>query len=66
MEDENSLERTLREENREDSLPVLTLGNRDRLVTDLDYRMCCAHDLAEIVLFLESHLGRARIFIPQL
>jgi hypothetical protein len=66
MEDENSLERTLREENRLDSLPVLTLGNRDRLVTDLNYRMRCADDLVEIVLYLENHLGRARIFIPQL
>lgn len=66
MEDENSLERTLREENRLDSLPVLTLGNRDRLVTDPDYRMRCADDLVEIVLFLDNHLGRARIFIPQL
>lgn len=65
MDDEDSLERTLREENRPDSLPVLTIGNRDRLALDAEYRGRCADDLAEIVLFLENHLGRARIFIPQ-
>ncbi len=63
MKDETSLEYTIREENQPDSLPVLTIGNVDRL-TDLGYREQCADVLVEISLNLENHLGRGRIYIP--
>jgi predicted nuclease of predicted toxin-antitoxin system len=63
MEGENSLEQILREENTPTSLPVLTIGNRERLSERL-YREQCAAQLLEIALELDKHLGRSRIYIP--
>jgi predicted nuclease of predicted toxin-antitoxin system len=63
MEGEDSLEQTLREENTPASLPVLTFGNVRRL-NDSHYRQRCATQLVEIVLFLENHMGKGRVFIP--
>lgn len=63
MKDETSLEYTIREENQLNSLPVLTIGNVERLA-ELDYREKCADVLVEISLDLENHLGRGRIYIP--
>lgn len=63
MKDENSLEQTIREENQLNSLPVLTIGNVER-VADLIYREQCADALVEISLDIENHLGRGRIYIP--
>jgi predicted nuclease of predicted toxin-antitoxin system len=63
MKDANSLERTIREENQPDSLPVLTIGKINRLA-DLEYRELCADLLVEISLNLQNHLGRGRIYIP--
>jgi hypothetical protein len=63
MKGEDSLEQTLREENRPDSLPVLTISSVDQL-KEKNYRERCATRLAEIVLDLENHLGTRRIFIP--
>ena len=63
MKGDDSLEQTLREENRPDSLPVLTIGNIYRLAFR-DYRERCADRLLEIGLDLEDYKGRGRIFIP--
>jgi predicted nuclease of predicted toxin-antitoxin system len=63
MKDETSLEYTIREENKVNSLPVLTIGNAERMA-DLAYREQCADALVEISLDLEKHLGRGRIYIP--
>ncbi len=63
MRDEDSLEQTLREENIASSLPVLTIGNVERL-RERAYRERCATRLVEIGLNLEMHLGMGRIFIP--
>jgi predicted nuclease of predicted toxin-antitoxin system len=63
MKDETSLESTIRRENRPDTLPVLTIGNVERLA-GLRYREQCADRLVEISLDLENHLGRGRIYIP--
>ena len=63
MKDENSLEQTIREENELNSLPVLTIGNVER-VADVIYREQCADALVEISLDIENHLGRGRIYIP--
>jgi predicted nuclease of predicted toxin-antitoxin system len=63
MKAEDSLERTIREENQPNSLPVLTIGSVERL-TDLTYREQCADALVEISLDLERHTGRGRIYIP--
>jgi predicted nuclease of predicted toxin-antitoxin system len=63
MKDENSLEQTIREENQTNSLPVLTIGNVERLA-ELSYREQCADALVAISLDLENCRGRGRIYIP--
>ncbi|WP_353838774.1 hypothetical protein [Moorena sp. SIO4E2] len=63
MKGEDSLEQTIREDNTPTSLPILTIGNPDRL-DESSYRQKCATRLIEIVLDLENYLGVGRIFIP--
>ena len=63
MEGDDSLERTIREELTPESLPVLTVSNRDRL-NEQKYRARCAERLLEVVLYPERYLGTGRIFIP--
>lgn len=60
---ENSLEQTIREEGTSTSLPVITIGNLDRLV-ERAYREQCSARLADIVLSIENYLGVGRLFIP--
>ena len=64
MKGKDSLEQVMREENTSGSLPVLTIGNADRLLTDSDYRGRCSEALVEIVLDLDRYLGAMRVFIP--
>lgn len=54
----------MREENTPTSLPVVTIGNADRLLNDSEYRGRCVESLIEIVLDLDSYRGARRIFIP--
>jgi hypothetical protein len=54
----------LREENTPTSLPVVTIGDADRVLNDLVYRDLCVNRLLEIVLYIENHTGTRRIFIP--
>jgi hypothetical protein len=63
MDDEDSLESTMREESTSTSLPVLTVGNLRRL-GEHDYRRRCAERLVEIVLDLDQYRGTGRMFIP--
>jgi hypothetical protein len=63
MDDEDSLELTIREESTSASVLVLTIGSIDR-ITEPDYRRRCAERLVEIVLYLEDYRGTGRIFIP--
>jgi predicted nuclease of predicted toxin-antitoxin system len=63
MKDEDSLEKTIRDENMPTSLPVLTVGNVDRMVQK-EYRDRCESRLLEIVLYLDNYRGAGRIFIP--
>ena len=63
MRDADSLEQTLREENRLTSLPVITVSRADRL-RERTYRERCAVRLVEIVLEIEQYLGAGRLFIP--
>ena len=63
MDDEDSLEQTLREENAPTSLPVLTIANVNRM-SERRYRERCAFQLLEIVLELKEHLGRSRVYLP--
>jgi hypothetical protein len=59
----DSLTATILEEASLSSLPVLTVGDLDRL-GEPRYRRRCAARLLEIVLDLENYLGTGRIFIP--
>jgi hypothetical protein len=63
MDGEDSLEQTIRNENRAQSLPVITISKIDQMV-ESSYRVRCAIRLAEIVLYLPDYLGTGRLFIP--
>ena len=64
MEGEDSLEQVIREENTAVSLPVLTVGNADRLLNDVEYRDRCAESLVDVVLSISIYRGTRQIFIP--
>lgn len=61
--DDTSLTAVIRRENSPASLPVVTIGNAQRL-RQADYRQMAALKLAEILFYLDNHLGTGRIFIP--
>ena len=64
MKGKNSLEKVMREENTIASLPVVTIGSIDRLLTELDYRERCVNRLVEIAVDIDDYRGARRIFIP--
>jgi hypothetical protein len=64
MKGKDSLEQVLQEENTPTSLPVVTIGDAKRVLTDNNYRDLCLNRLLEIVLYLNNYLGTRRIFIP--
>jgi len=63
MDDEDSLEQTMRAESTTGSLPVITISKIDHMV-EAAYRARCATRLAEIVIYLSDYVGTGRIFIP--
>jgi hypothetical protein len=63
MNEADSLERTIREENGPSSLPVLTIGNPNR-ISQRVYRETVALRLAEIAMELDRYLGMGRIYLP--
>lgn len=63
MNEEDSLEQTIREENSPTSLPVLTIGIPNRIF-QRTYREAVALRLAEIAMELDRYLGMGRIYIP--
>jgi hypothetical protein len=63
MKGADSLEQVIREENTENSFPVITIGSLDCL-SEADYRQRCAERLIEIVVDLENYRGVGRLFIP--
>ena len=60
---EDSLQQTIRDENRPESNPVITIANVNR-VRERNYREECATRLAEICSDVDSYLGTGRLFIP--
>ena len=64
MKGEDSLEQVMREENTSTSLPIVTIGNIDRLMAEPDYRERCVDRLVDIVIDIEDYQGARRIFIP--
>jgi predicted nuclease of predicted toxin-antitoxin system len=59
----NSLELTILEENTPTALPVLTIGNVERM-RERNYREKCAERMIEVFIELDNYLGTGRIFIP--
>jgi hypothetical protein len=64
MKGEDSLEQVLREENMNDSLPIVTIANLDRFSKESNYRSRCADRIIDIVLNIEDYMGSGRIYIP--
>lgn len=62
-EDEDSLEAVIERESTPGALPVLTVASVASLPIPA-YRQQAAHKLAEIVIYLEHHLGVGRIYLP--
>jgi hypothetical protein len=52
-----------RDRSLQDSLPVLTISDKDKLVLPA-YRQQAAHKLAAVIIDLEYYLGVGRVFIP--
>ena len=63
MKGDDSLEQTMREQNISTSLPIVTIGNPDRMDESI-YRQRCASRLIDILIDLENYLGAGRLFIP--
>ena len=57
-----SLEYVIRNLVEPTSLLVLTIGNLKRVTKDSEYRIICAHRLAEIVLDIENLRGATRLY----
>ena len=64
MKGKDSLDQVMRDENTPASLPVVTIGNIDRLMAEPDYRERCVDRLVDIVIDIEDYQGARRIFIP--
>jgi hypothetical protein len=64
MKAEDSLEQVLREENKVDSFPVITIGDADRFLADRVYRNRCVDHILEIMLDIETWMGVGRLFVP--
>ena len=62
--DPNSLGVAIRELNRLDSLPVITLANSERILKDRAYAELVADRLLEYLFDIDKHLGTGRVFVP--
>ena len=69
LDDPTSLEATIRNESRADSLPVFTVSKVDQVFEDRDYAHRVAVDLLEYLIEIrdnpESILGSGRIYLPK-
>jgi hypothetical protein len=63
MKGQHSLEQVIREETSASSLPVITIGDPDRL-SEKPYREQCVTRLIDILINLKNYLATGRLFIP--
>jgi predicted nuclease of predicted toxin-antitoxin system len=63
MKGDDSLEQVIREENSLQSLPVVTIGNKEKLDEQI-YRERCASRLVEILFDIDNYMGVGRVYIP--
>lgn len=59
-----SLEMTIRQDDDETSLPVITLADRDRIMRDRVYAERVVERLLEILFDLDNLRGTGRLFVP--
>ncbi len=64
MKGKHSLEQVMREENTPTALPVITIGDADRVLSDPNYRNRCIDRLIEIIFEIDDYKGTMRLFIP--
>jgi hypothetical protein len=62
-EDETSLQATMQRESTADSLPVVTVSDKDEL-TRADYRQQVAQSLIRIIIDLDEYRGARRVWAP--
>jgi hypothetical protein len=60
----DSLETTIRTQNQPDSLPVLTLGDGDRVMQSRDYAGRVVARMLEILLEINNYRGTGRLYLP--
>jgi hypothetical protein len=60
----DSLEATTRAENQPDSLPVITIGDPDRVLQDRRYAEIVAERLLEKLIAIDDFRGAGRIYVP--
>ena len=60
----DSLENTIRSRNTPDSLPVVTISDSNRIMTDRDYAERATDRLLEILFDFANQRGIGRLFIP--
>jgi hypothetical protein len=59
-----SLEMTIRQRNRPDCLPILTLADPDRIARDRTYAESVVERLFDILIDIEVFRGAGRLFLP--
>jgi len=62
--DQDSLEAIIRGENRPDSLPIVTIGNADRVLRDRHYAEIVAERLLENLIAIDDFRGAGRLYVP--
>ncbi len=63
-EGDDSLEATIRNENRPESLPVLTFADRERILRDRSYAEAALLKLLDFLIDMEKLRGAGRLFVP--
>ncbi len=60
----DSLEATIRAENRPDSLPVITVGDTERVLQDRLYAERVAERLLDYLMRIDDFRGTGRLYVP--
>lgn len=60
----DSLEATIQEHNNDDSLPVLTIGNAQKVLHSRDYAESVAAQMLDYLMNIEKVRGTGRLYLP--
>jgi len=61
---DQSLENTIQEHGHTDSLPIVTLADRQRVIRDRSYTEKCVLSLLDLIDRIHSLRGTGRLFVP--